>query len=100
MVSGIMSKPNSLLNRQQDVLGSSRDRVRRVWFQLHWIIEHLVKRLNASPKQIQIGSTPQTGRRKFIDQHGDVCRLNNVNLCGFFRLKPKVKSFFTKNILL
>ncbi|GFY23832.1 hypothetical protein TNCV_3536261 [Trichonephila clavipes] len=44
-----------------------RDRVRRVGFQHHSMIEHLIIWLKAPPQQIGIGSTPETGRRKFID---------------------------------
>ncbi|GFU15977.1 hypothetical protein TNCV_2368961 [Trichonephila clavipes] len=43
----------------------------------------------APPKQIEIGPTPETGRRKFIDQHEDVGRLNKVNLAGLYRLEAK-----------
>ncbi|GFX42416.1 uncharacterized protein TNCV_1519801 [Trichonephila clavipes] len=57
-------------------MGSRRDPVRRVGFLHHSMIEHLVKWLKAPPNQIGIGSTPGTGRRKFIDQHGGVGRLN------------------------
>ncbi|GFT92013.1 hypothetical protein TNCV_4560891 [Trichonephila clavipes] len=69
MVSGIMTKPtkHSLLNRQQDVTGSSQDRVCRVGFQHHSMIEHLIIWLKAPPKHIGIGSRPETGRWKFID---------------------------------
>ncbi|GFU72498.1 uncharacterized protein TNCV_4802561, partial [Trichonephila clavipes] len=70
-------------------MDSSRDRVRRVGFQRYSMIEHLVKWLKAPPKQIGIGSTPETGRRKFIDQHGNVGRLYEVNLSGFYRSEAK-----------
>ncbi|GFW70161.1 uncharacterized protein TNCV_4467201 [Trichonephila clavipes] len=80
---------HSLLNRQQDVTRSSRDRVGRVVFQHHSMIEHLVKRFKAPPKQIGIGSTPETGGWKFINQHGDVGHLNNVNLARLYCLEAK-----------
>ncbi|GFS98137.1 uncharacterized protein TNCV_3850051 [Trichonephila clavipes] len=44
------------------------------------MIEHLVKWLKAPPKQIGIGSTPDTGRKKFIDQHDDVVRLKKGSI--------------------
>ncbi|PRD20736.1 UNVERIFIED_CONTAM: hypothetical protein NCL1_53765 [Trichonephila clavipes] len=44
------------------------------------MIEHLVKCLKDPPKQIGIGSTPDTGRRKFIDQHGNVGPLNKGSI--------------------
>ncbi|GFS47802.1 uncharacterized protein TNCV_3598121 [Trichonephila clavipes] len=44
------------------------------------MIGHLVKWLKAPPKQIEIDSTPETGRRKFIDQHGNVGRLNKGSM--------------------
>ncbi|PRD30221.1 UNVERIFIED_CONTAM: hypothetical protein NCL1_27095 [Trichonephila clavipes] len=58
------------------------------------MIEQLVKWLKAPPKQIGIGATPETGRRKFIDQHGDVGRLKKVNLSRCYRSKAKSKIFF------
>ncbi|GFT05870.1 hypothetical protein TNCV_3926311 [Trichonephila clavipes] len=89
-----------LLHRQQDVTGSSRDRIRRVRFQHHSMIEHLVKRFKAPPKQIGIGPTPETGRGQFINQHGHVGRLNQVNLARLYRSTAKRKVFFHKNMLL
>ncbi|GFW88554.1 uncharacterized protein TNCV_828231 [Trichonephila clavipes] len=60
------------------------------------MIEHLVKRFKAPPKQTGIGSTPETGRWKFINQHGDVGRLNKVNLDRLYRSEAKSKVFFHK----
>ncbi|GFT36890.1 hypothetical protein TNCV_174741 [Trichonephila clavipes] len=53
------------------------------------MIDHLVKWFKAPPKQIGIGSTPETRRRKFINTHGDVGRLNKVNLAGLYRSEAK-----------
>ncbi|GFU54925.1 uncharacterized protein TNCV_1464331 [Trichonephila clavipes] len=64
------------------------------------MIEHLVKGFKAPPKQIRIGSRPETGRRKFIDQLGDVGCLNKVNLAGFYRSEAKrVDRDFSKESL-
>ncbi|GFW76112.1 uncharacterized protein TNCV_2057591 [Trichonephila clavipes] len=61
------------------------------------MIQHLVKRFKAPPKQIGIVPAPETGRWKFVNQHGDVGRLNQVNLprlphCS----EAKSKIFFHK----
>ncbi|GFW54263.1 uncharacterized protein TNCV_1560411 [Trichonephila clavipes] len=64
------------------------------------MIEHLVKRFKAPPKQIGIGPTPETGRWKFINQHGHVGRLNQVNLARLYRSKAKSKvSFHKKHVV-
>ncbi|GFS47531.1 uncharacterized protein TNCV_4219821 [Trichonephila clavipes] len=60
------------------------------------MIAHLVKRFKAPPKQIGIGPTPETGRWKFINQHGHVGRLNEVNLARLYRSKAKRKILFQK----
>ncbi|GFX41494.1 uncharacterized protein TNCV_3490331 [Trichonephila clavipes] len=52
------------------------------------MIEHLVKRFKAPPKQIGIGPTPETGRWKFINQHEHVGRLNQLNLADFTVRNP------------
>ncbi|GFU15833.1 uncharacterized protein TNCV_2367831 [Trichonephila clavipes] len=60
------------------------------------MIEHLIIWLKTPPKQIAIGSTPETGRWKFINQHGDVGRLNKVNLARLYRSEAESKGFFHK----
>ncbi|GFV06329.1 uncharacterized protein TNCV_1528531 [Trichonephila clavipes] len=60
------------------------------------MIEHLFIALKTPPKQIEIGSTPETGRWKFINQHGDVDRLKKVNLSRLCRSEAKSKVFFNK----
>ncbi|GFX53449.1 hypothetical protein TNCV_4652391 [Trichonephila clavipes] len=63
------------------------------------MIEHLVKWFKAPLKQIRIGSSPETERRKIIDQHGNDGRLNKVNLARFYISDAKSKIFFTKHKL-
>ncbi|GFT36921.1 uncharacterized protein TNCV_174881 [Trichonephila clavipes] len=60
------------------------------------MIEHLIKRFKAPPKQIGISLTPETGRWKFINQHGHVGRLNQMNLARLYRSEAKRKVFFHK----
>ncbi|GFU94419.1 uncharacterized protein TNCV_2644071 [Trichonephila clavipes] len=60
------------------------------------MIEHLIIGLKTPPKQIGIDPTPDTGRWKFINQHGHVGRLNKVNLARLYRSKAKRKVFFHK----
>ncbi|GFT15636.1 hypothetical protein TNCV_4985641 [Trichonephila clavipes] len=54
------------------------------------MVEHLVIGLKTSPNHIGLGSALETGGWQFIDQHGHMRRLNQVNLCGFHRSQAKV----------
>ncbi|GFY12159.1 hypothetical protein TNCV_3097131 [Trichonephila clavipes] len=99
--SGIMSKPKAVfLNRQHNVVCSSRDRIRRVGLQDGSMVEHLVMGLKTSPNHIGVGSALETGGWQFIDQHGHMRRLNQVNLSGCHRSQAKGKIFLAKNRLL
>ncbi|GFV61068.1 hypothetical protein TNCV_620731 [Trichonephila clavipes] len=60
------------------------------------MVEHLVMGLKTSPNHIGLGSALETGGWQFIDQHGYMRRLNQVNLSGFHRLQAKGKVFFGK----
>ncbi|GFW57206.1 hypothetical protein TNCV_541221 [Trichonephila clavipes] len=84
------------LNRLHNVVCSSRDRIRRVGLQDGSMVEHLVIGLKTSPNHIGLGSALETGGWQFIDQHGHMRRLNQVNLSGFHRSQTKGKVFFGK----
>ncbi|GFU13619.1 hypothetical protein TNCV_938771 [Trichonephila clavipes] len=84
------------LNRQHNVVCSSRDRIRRVGLQDGSMVEHLVMGLKTSPIHIGLGSALETGGWQFIDQHGHMRRLNQVNLSGFHCSQAKGKVFFGK----
>ncbi|GFU21225.1 hypothetical protein TNCV_4671191 [Trichonephila clavipes] len=45
------------------------------------------------PNKLGLVPTPETGRRKIIDQHDDVGRLNKVNLAGFYHSEVKIWTF-------
>ncbi|GFW10612.1 hypothetical protein TNCV_894071 [Trichonephila clavipes] len=60
------------------------------------MVEHLVMGLKTSPNHIGLGSALETGGWQFIDQHGYMRRLNQVNLSGFHRSQAKGKVFFGK----
>ncbi|GFS69462.1 hypothetical protein TNCV_3893551 [Trichonephila clavipes] len=77
------------LNRQHNVVCSSRDRICRVGLQDGSMVEHLVMGLKTSPNHIGLASALETGGWQFIDQHGHMRRLNQVNLSGFHRSKAK-----------
>ncbi|GFW89700.1 hypothetical protein TNCV_1025841 [Trichonephila clavipes] len=88
--SEIMSKPKTVfLNRQHNVVCSSRDPIRLVGLQDDSIVEHLVMGLKTSQKNIGLGWALETGGWQFIDQHGHMRRLNQVNLSGFHRSQAK-----------
>ncbi|GFU95771.1 hypothetical protein TNCV_4889601 [Trichonephila clavipes] len=53
------------------------------------MVEHLVMGLKTSPNHIGVGSALETGGWQFIDQHGYMRRLNQVNLSGFHRSQAK-----------
>ncbi|GFV63950.1 hypothetical protein TNCV_4130391 [Trichonephila clavipes] len=78
-----MSKPKAVLYRQHNVVCSSWDRIRRVGLQDGSMVEHLVMGLKTSPNHM--GSALETGGWQFIDQHGHMRRLNQVNLSGCHR---------------
>ncbi|GFV27155.1 hypothetical protein TNCV_3615631 [Trichonephila clavipes] len=94
--SGIMSKPKAVLNRQHNVVCSSWDRIRRVGLQDGSMVEHLIMGLKTSPNHIGVGSALETGGWQFIDQHGYMRRLNQVNLSGCHRSQAKGKNLFGK----
>ncbi|GFY01656.1 uncharacterized protein TNCV_2608391 [Trichonephila clavipes] len=60
------------------------------------MVEHLVMGLKTSPNHIGLGSALETGGWQFIDQHGYMRRLNQMNLSGFHRSQAKGKVFFGK----
>ncbi|GFT36479.1 hypothetical protein TNCV_2991081 [Trichonephila clavipes] len=91
-----MSKPNTVFCSVNTCSGSSRDWIRRVGLQHGSMIEHLVKRLKTSPNHIGLGSALETGGWQFINQHGYMRGLNQVNLARLYRSKAKRKVFFTK----
>ncbi|GFT01997.1 hypothetical protein TNCV_2635851 [Trichonephila clavipes] len=53
------------------------------------MVEHLVMGLKTSPNHIGLGSALETGGWQFIDQHGHMRRLNQVNISGFHRSQAK-----------
>ncbi|GFT99931.1 uncharacterized protein TNCV_1079711 [Trichonephila clavipes] len=84
------------LNCQHNVVFSSRDRIRRVGFQDGSMVENFVMGLKTSPNHIGLVSALETADWQFIDQHGPMRRLNQVNLSGFHRSQAKGKVFFGK----
>ncbi|GFW87052.1 hypothetical protein TNCV_1922781 [Trichonephila clavipes] len=52
------------------------------------MVEHLVMGLKTS-NHIGLGSALETGGRRFLDQYGQLRRLNQVNLSGFHRSQAK-----------
>ncbi|GFU12282.1 uncharacterized protein TNCV_4664501 [Trichonephila clavipes] len=60
------------------------------------MVEHLVMGLKTSPNHIGLGSALETGGWQFIDQHGYMRGLNQVNLARLYRSKAKRKVFFHK----
>ncbi|GFW05465.1 hypothetical protein TNCV_2584451 [Trichonephila clavipes] len=56
------------------------------------MVEHFVMGLKTSPNHIGLGSALETGGWQFIDQHGYMRRLNQVNLSRFHRSQAKVSN--------
>ncbi|GFX95285.1 hypothetical protein TNCV_848751 [Trichonephila clavipes] len=85
------------LKRQHNVVCSSRDQIRPVGLQDGSMVEHLLYQLlKTSLNHIGLGSALEIGGWQFIDQHGHMHRLNQVNLSGFHRSQAKGKVFFAK----
>ncbi|GFV47663.1 uncharacterized protein TNCV_1708591 [Trichonephila clavipes] len=84
------------LNRQHNVVCSSRDQEHRVGLQDRSMVEDLVKGFQTSPNHLGFSSSLETGGWQFIDHHGHMRHLNKVNISGFHRSQAEGKVFFGK----